>query len=105
MKEKKIYVAEDGEIFDNEVDCLEWEKLSPIIKDLNEVLVLDDHDDAYNLILRKVVVTQEDAERGYLFPFNQWLARPASGSEQLKFVRELQALAARLSLSDVPGPL
>ena len=31
MQEQTIFVSEDGERFDNKEDCLEWERLRPII--------------------------------------------------------------------------
>ena len=102
MHEQTIFISEDGERFDNKEDCLEWERLKPIIE---ATFDFEEQDYAHEIVYWRIILSQEDIENGCIYPFSEWLSGPSnSGSEKLTRARGLKELARKFWPLDTLGP-
>ena len=102
MQEQTIFVSEDGERFDSKEDCLEWERLKPIIDDT--FFEFDEQDYTHEVAYWEVFLSAKDVEKGCVYPFAEWLTGPIRGSEKLKRARGLRELSKKFWPLDTLGP-
>ena len=104
MQEQTIFVSEDGERFDNKEDCLEWERLRPIIKATADI-GFGEREEAQDVFWWRLDISQEDIEKGYIFPFLEWLyGNSSSGLEKLEKAKGLRVIAKKLWSLEALGP-